>query len=42
MCTTAQARGDCLKRRGYVCRGTRCVRRRRTRVSSNSRSSNNK
>ena len=27
MCTTAARRGDCTKRAGYVCRGTRCVRR---------------
>lgn len=36
MCTSAKARGDCAKRRGYECRGTRCVRSSSRRVGSNS------
>ena len=39
MCTSARARGDCLKRRGYICRGTRCVRRSSRRRTGSTRTS---
>lgn len=41
MCTTAKLRGDCAKRQGYECRGTRCVRR-RTRQRAGSKRSTKK